>query len=80
MGEITKVGGRVNTMQSAGHTFRKVIDVAENVNLDDITAKLKDQVLRVSLHFLQKNQTSLTQDINGGGKLHDADLSEQSKP
>jgi HSP20 family molecular chaperone IbpA len=80
MGEITKVGGRVNTMQSAGQTFRKVIDVAENVNFDDITAKLKDQVLRVSLPFLQKNQKLLTQDVNGGGKAHDADQSEQSNP
>ena len=68
-------------MQSGGHRFRKVIGVTEDVNFDGITAKLKDQVLRVSLPFAQKNRTSPTEAVNGGGKLHDvADLSEQSKP
>lgn len=76
MEETTKVGGRSEKIRSGGQKFRKVIDVPENVDLDDITAKLKDQRLRVSLPLLQKNQ----QDDTGGAKPHVADLSDQSKP
>jgi len=79
MEEITKEGGRLDTTQSGRRTFRKVISIPENVNVEDITAKLKNQVLHVSLPFVQKNQKLLTEDVNGGGKPHLADLSEQSK-
>jgi len=80
MEEITKDGGILDTMQRGGHTFRKVTSIPENVNIEDITAKLKNQVLHVSLPFVQKNQKLLTEDVNGGGKSQLADLSEQSKP
>lgn len=79
MEEITNEGGRLDTTQSGRRTFRKVISIPENVNVEDITAKFKNQVLQVSLPFVQKNQKLLTEDVNGGGKPHLADLSEQSK-
>lgn len=81
MGEITKVEGRLEKMQSGEHSFRKVISVPENVNTDKITATVKDRVLRVTLPFIRKNQKSLTEDIiSGSGKPHAADPLEQSKP
>lgn len=78
--ETTKVGGTVKKIQSGRHKFRKVVGVPDNVDTDKVTAKMKDEILRVTLPFVQKNQKSLTEEVRGGGKLHTADLSEQSKP
>lgn len=80
MEQTTKVGGTVKKIQSGRHKFRKVIGVPDNVDTDKVTAQMKDEILRVTLPFVQKNQKSLTEEVRGGGKLHTADLSEQSKP
>eukprot|EP00253_Pinus_taeda_P009882 PITA_09882 len=76
--EKPKAGVRFEKAQSGGEKFRKVINIPQTVDIDDVTAKLKDQVLRVTLP--KTNQKSPTQDVKGGKKPHAADLSEQSKP
>lgn len=76
--EKPTAGVRFEKTQSVGQKFRKVINIPQTVDIDDVTAKLKDQVLRVTLP--KTNQKSPTQDVKGGKKPHAADLSEQSKP
>lgn len=82
--EMPKVGGRLQKMQiRRGHGFRKVIDVAENLNFDGITAKFKGEALRVYLplvHILdQQNQAPSAYEGHCSGEPHVADASVNSK-
>lgn len=76
--EKPKAGVGFEKTQSGGQKFRKVINIPQTVDIEDVTAKLKDQLLRVTLP--KTNQKSPTQDVKGAKKPHAADLSEQSKP
>lgn len=81
--EMPKVGVRLQKIQiRQGHRFRKVIDVAENLNFEGITAKFKGEALRVYLplvHILdQQNQAQSTHQGHGSREPHVADQSVKS--
>jgi HSP20 family molecular chaperone IbpA len=73
MEEMTKVGGKLEKIQR----FRKVIGVPPNWNIDErITAKFRDQTLRVSLPLLHISDQQNQETIPASGKPVQ---SEQSK-
>jgi len=68
MEEMTKVGGRMEKIQRGGQRFRKVISVPENLNYDVVTAKFRDEMLRVSLPFLHVSGQQNQDTVPGSGK------------
>jgi HSP20 family molecular chaperone IbpA len=68
MEEMTKVGGRMEKIQRGVQRFRKVISVPLNLNYDVITAKFRDEILRVSLPFLHVSGQQNQDTVSGSGK------------
>jgi HSP20 family molecular chaperone IbpA len=63
--EMTKVGGRLEKLQR----FRKVIGIPQNLNINErITAKFRDQTLRVSLPLLHISDQQNQEAIPASGK------------
>lgn len=78
--ETGKVRGALEKMQRGGRKFRKIMSVPENLNVNGITAKFKDETLHITLPLLpisdQQNQKAVPESrkaaVTASGKTDQA--------